>query len=174
MKNKIKKVSPAIFGVAIICFFLPFMEVSCGGQKVMSFSAIQMVVGTTVQQPGMLEESMSKMPSLGIPGEETRSQKVGPEPFAIITFLCTIIGLQLSFIRNRKSAVLPAISAGIGAITLLMLRSKITNDVLREGGGMLQVEYVFGFWVILILLIADVGLNLYVFSGDAPQKIGQS
>ena len=83
------------------------------------------------------------------------------------TFSCVIIGLALSFIKNRKSAILPAVSGGIGTITLLMLKSKIDNDVLREGGGMIlvQVEYTFGFYAILILMVAAVGLNIYVFFG---------
>ncbi len=152
MKSRAKTFSPAVFGIMMICFFLPFMEVSCSGQKVMSFTGIQMVTGTTIQQPSMF-------------GEETESLKVDPEPLAIITFSFVIIGLLLSFIKNRKSAILPALSAGIGTITLLMLKSKIDNDILREGSGMIQVSYAFGFWVLLMLLIAGVGLNIYVFSG---------
>ena len=152
MKSGAKKISPAVFGIIIICFFLPFMDVSCIGQKVMSFSGIQMVTGTTIQQPSMF-------------GEKTKSQKVDPEPLAIATFACVIAGLLLSFIKNRKSAILPASCAGIGIATLLMLKSKIDSDVLKEGGGMIQVGYVFGFWSILLLLIIAVLLNGYVFSG---------
>ena len=152
MKSRAKKFSPALFGIMIFCFLLPFMEVSCSGHKVMSFTGIQLVTGITIQQPSMF-------------GEKTESQKVGPEPLAIITFSCVIIGLLLSFIKNRRSAILPAVSAGVGTITLLMLKTKIDNAVLREGGGMIQVSYTFGFWVLLMLLIAGVGLNIYVFSG---------
>jgi hypothetical protein len=67
-----------------------------------------MVTGTTIQQPSMF-------------GEEKRG-KVDPEPLAVITLSCVIINLLLSFIKNRKSAILPAVSAGIGTITLLLLK----------------------------------------------------
>lgn len=153
MKSRAKRISPALFGIIIILFFLPFMEVSCDDQKAMSFTGIQMVTGTTIQQPSMF-------------GEKTESQKVDPEPLAIITFSCVIIGLLLSFIKNRRSAIFPAVSASIGAIALLLLKSKIENDALREAGGMIQVKYVLGFWAILILLIGAVGLNIYVFAGE--------
>ena len=35
------KASPAIFLASILCFLLPFITVSCGGQKVGSFSLDQ-------------------------------------------------------------------------------------------------------------------------------------
>ena len=52
-----------------------------------------------------------------------------------------------------------------------MLKSKIDNDVLNEGGGILQIDYVFGFWSILLLLIIAVLLNGYVFSGKDEEKL---
>lgn len=152
MKSRAKKFSPAVFGMIIISFFLPFAEVSCSGQRIMSVTGLQMVTGTTIQQPGMF-------------GEETESQKIAPQPLAIVTLSCVVIGLILSFIRNRRSAILPAVSAAIGTVTLVLLKSKIDNDVFTEGGGAIQVRYVLGFWVMLILLIVAVGLNVYVFSG---------
>lgn len=48
-----KKAIPAILGLALICFFLPFVTVSCQGQKLMTFSGIQLVTGTTIQEPQM-------------------------------------------------------------------------------------------------------------------------
>ena len=158
MKKSVKNISPAIFGIIVICFFLPFINVSCSDQKLMSFTAFQMVTGTTIQQPSMF-------------GENTERQEVDPEPLAIAIFACVIAGLLLSFIKNRKTAILPLICAIVGIATLLMLKSKIDNDVLNEGGGILQIDYVFGFWSILLLLIIAVLLNGYVFSGKDEEKL---
>jgi len=152
MKTKTKKFSPAVFGLIIICFFLPFMQASCGGEKIMSITGVQLVTGMTFEQPIMY-------------GENPETAKIDPEPLAIATLLCAIIGLLFSFIKKSKSAILPALSAGIGTITMLLLKTKIDNEAMREGGGMLEVEYLFGFWAILLLLIVAVGLNIYVFAG---------
>jgi len=35
----IKRFSPATFGLALICFFLPFTHISCQGQKVATLTA---------------------------------------------------------------------------------------------------------------------------------------
>jgi hypothetical protein len=152
MKLKAKKISPAVFGIIIICFFFPFMDISCSGQKVISFSGIQMVTGTTIEKPAMF-------------GEKTENEKIDPEPLAIATLIFVIAGFLLSFIKKRKSAILPAILAVISIITLLMLRAKIDNDILRQGEGVIQVAYIFGFWSILFFLIIAVLLNSYVFIG---------
>lgn len=152
MKSKIKNISSAVFGIIIICFFLPFMDISCNGQKIISFTGIQMVTGVTIKQPNVF-------------GEGSERQKVDPEPLVIIAFSSAIVGLLLSFIKNRKSSLLPAISAAIGTVALLMLKSKIDNYVL-EVGRVLEVRYVYSFWATLILLITAVFLNIYVFSGN--------
>ena len=149
-QDNVKRFSPSLFIIILICFFLPFIDISCSGHKVISFTGIQMVTGTTIQQPSMF-------------GNETKSEKVNPEPLAIITLVCVIIGLILSFIKNRKSAILPVISAGIGTATLLMLKAKIDNQILLVGGGALQVEYDIGYWSILLLFIAAIGVNMFIF-----------
>lgn len=153
MKRSAKKISPAVFGIIIVCFFLPFMDVSCSGQKFMTFSGIQMVTGTTIQKPGGF-------------GQKSKIEKIDGEPFAVATFVCVLAGLLVSFIKKRKSAILPAIASGAGVVTLLMLKNKIDGDILKDGGGMIQVSYVFGFWAILLLLIISTILNAYVFSGE--------
>ena len=76
MKKSVKNISPAIFGIIVICFFLPFINVSCSDQKLMSFTAFQMVTGTTIQQPSMF-------------GENTERQEVDPEPLAIAILIAS-------------------------------------------------------------------------------------
>jgi len=151
MENGAKKFSPAIFGLTLICFFLPFTDISCSGQKVATFTGIQLVTGTTIEQPSMF-------------GEKGQVQKVDAEPLAILAFFSAVVGLGLSFLRSRKSAIAPAITGGVGLITLLLLKSKIDNDVLKEGGGMLQVEYGVGFWLTLILFLSAIGMNAFLLS----------
>jgi uncharacterized membrane protein AbrB (regulator of aidB expression) len=148
--NRAKKFSPAIFVVIIICFFLPFINVSCQGQKVATFTGIQLVTGTTIEQPSMF-------------GEEEQAEKVEGEPLAILVLVSAVVGFCLSFLKNRKSAIAPAITGVAGLILLLLLKSKLDNDILRQGQGMLQVECRVGFWLTLLLFLFAVGLNAFVF-----------
>jgi hypothetical protein len=156
--NNARKLSPAIFGIVIICFFLPFVNVTCQGQKVASFSGFQLVGGTTIEQSG------------GWGGKQVRN--VSGEPLALFAFLATIAGLALSFYRRDKSAIAPAAVSGIGLILLLVLKSKLDSDILKQGGGMLQLEYSVGFWMAFILYLAAMVLNGFIFS-QGKREIGK-
>lgn len=148
--HQMTKISAALFGVALISFFLPFVDVSCQGQKMATFTGIQLVTGTTIEQPSMF-------------GERHQNQKVDPEPLAILAFASAIVGLGLSFLRGRKLAIVPAIAGVAGLVLLLLLKSKIDNEAMREGGGVLRAEYEVGFWLTFLLFIAAAGLNGLIF-----------
>jgi hypothetical protein len=148
VKTNVQKLSPAIFVLALICFFLPFVTFSCQGQKVLSLSGIQLVTGTSVPQPQMI-------------GPPT-SQKINAEPLAVLAFLCGILGLGLSFLKGRTGAIVPAGTGGLAAVLLLVLKSKIEGDALSKGSGVIQVSYDAGFYVVLALFLAALALNIFV------------
>lgn len=142
-----KKLSPAIFGIALICFFLPWVNVSCQGQKVMSFSGIQLVTGTTIEEPQMFG------------GKQKR--KIKGEMLAVLTFLSVIAGLVLSLLKNKKGTIGTIASGGTGAILVLLLKFKLDSDIQKETAGMLQLNYDVGFYLVLLLFIAVAGINAY-------------
>jgi preprotein translocase subunit SecG len=148
VESNIKKASPAVFVLALICFFLPFVTFSCQGQKVLTLSGIQLVTGTSMQQSQMF----------GPP----KSEKINAEPLAVLALLCGVLGLGLSFLRGRTSAIAPAAAGGLAAILLLAMKSKIDGDALQKGGGILQVNYEAGFYLVVILFLAAVALNVFV------------
>ncbi len=147
MEGVARKLSPAAFVLALICFFLPFVTFSCQGQKIASFSGIQLATGTTVQQPQVF----------GPP----KSQKVGAEPLAVLALLSVLAGAGLSFLKGKKGVVSSAGLAGLGVILLAALKSKLDGDALRQGGGAIQVNYEAGFYLSLIFLLAAIGAGVY-------------
>lgn len=155
MENGIRKISPAMFGVALICVFLPFVNLSCGGQKLASLTGIQLVTGTTIKQPAMIRQMFGQM----------QPQKFKGNPLAIISFLSAIAGLGLSFLKAKKNIIVSTIIAGIGAVSLILLKSKLNNDILREGGGMIQIEYTFGFWMVMLIFFAIGIINILSLLG---------
>jgi hypothetical protein len=149
MEDKAKKFSPALFGLVLFCFFLPFMDISCGGEKVVTLTGIQLVTGTSIEQ----EDAFGN----------TKREKIEREPLVIVVLLAAIAGLGLSFIKTGKSAIFPAISGGIGFCLLLIFKTKVDQEVLKEGEGFIRVGYVIGFWLMLLLLLSATGLNTFVF-----------
>ena len=56
MKSEMRRFTPAIYVLTLICFFLPFTHISCEGRKVASFTGIQLVTGTSITVEGEVEK----------------------------------------------------------------------------------------------------------------------
>ncbi len=147
--NSKSKVSPIIFAASVLAFLLPFITVSCGGQRVASFSGVQLAAGTTVEQQQMF----------GPP----QKQRIDPEPAAAIAAFCAIAGFLLSF-PGMKTAMASCISGAVGAVSLFVMKSRVDDAFVKKGQGLLQVNYEIGFNLTLLLLIGAAVWNAYVFS----------
>lgn len=152
-----RKLSGAVLLLSLICFFLPFFTFSCQGHRVLTLSGVQLATGTTIQQPQML----------GPP----KPQKINPEPLAILAVVSVIVGLGLSFLKGKKGAVGSGALAGLGAIFLLTLKSKIEGDVLKQAAGMIQVNSGMGFYLVLCLLLGAIGTNAYAFFARSGPRL---
>lgn len=53
MQDHERTIRPALAVVVVICFFLPFVQLTCGGQQIASLSGWDLATGTTVKPPDM-------------------------------------------------------------------------------------------------------------------------
>ena len=142
MNNSTNKLPPILFGIIILCFLLPFVNVSCSGQKVMSITGVQMLTGTTFQEPSLF-------------GEKTKSYNAKPEPLAAIILFIAAFGFLLLLVPSFYFKIWNFILSVAGAALLLILKTKIDGDFTSQGGGLsgLTLEYDIGFWFSFILFI---------------------
>jgi hypothetical protein len=140
------KVSPAIFFVTILCFFFPFMTVSCGGHNIASATGVQLATGTTLEVPQAFGPS--------------REQKVAQEPLAAVAALCAVIGFGASF-ADARAAIIPAISGVFGALSLLIMKSRIDGGIVKHGQGMLQANYEIAFFLALLQELFELRSHLH-------------
>lgn len=158
--NGLRKISGALFGVIIICFFLPFIEVSCSGNTVASITGMQLVTGSTIHDNNFLGGASSR-------------EKIPPQAWAIAAFFFTAAGFVFSiknFIGSIRSALPPALFSGAAVLSLLMLKSKIDGNISGESFNIITVHYAIGFWLAIILLGLSVFLNLYRLKDTEEKK----
>lgn len=149
-KRGIQKILPALFLVILICFLLPFVDVTRYRLSVASFTGSELITSTAAEKPDL-----------------------GTESLTVLVLVCAIAGLGLSFLPGRETAIAPASSGSLGLILMLFLKLKLDNyaqSAVKEGGGMVRVEYEMGFWVVVLLFVAAVGLNASVFFEDRCAK----
>jgi len=138
MKSEMRRFTPAIYGLTLICFFLPFTHISCEGRKVASLTGIQLVTGTSVTVEG-------------------KTEKIDPEPLAILLLCTAVVGLAVKT-RTRVSIIVGV----IGLTLLLFLKAEIDSEVLKRGEGVLKAEYAVGFWLMLISFFGAIAINTFL------------
>jgi hypothetical protein len=146
MASKKSVASLFLFVGSTLCFFLPFVTVSCGGIKAFTLTGQQLATGTTLSEPQ----------AFGPP----QTQKIDADPFAAIAGLCGIAGIALSLI-GRSMAGGAAVSGGLGALSLFILRTKLGDQLQKQSQGMAQVNYESGYTLAVLLLIAGTAWNIY-------------
>lgn len=144
----LRKISPAMFALILLCFFLPWITVSCQNQKIVTFNGMQLVAGTTIEIPR----------PYGIPEE----QKIPGDRYVILTFLFVCTGLILSLLKYRKTLIASSIMALGGVISLILFKSRADNNIIKKGYGLLNIDYLSGFYLTLFLLLGIIGLNIYI------------
>ena len=148
MASRSSVASVLLFVGSTLCFFLPFVTVSCGGMKAFTLTGQQMATGTTLTQPQ--------------PFGPPQAQKIGADPFAAIAWICAIAGIPLS-LAGRKLAAGTAVSGTAGAVALLVFHSRLDEQIQKQGEGMATVSSEAGFTLAVLLLIAGTAWNVYLF-----------
>ena len=157
MKNRRSTASILIFTGSMLCFFLPFVTLSCGGAQAAIFTGKQLATGTTPSQSQQLFSS--------------KKQEISADPFALLAGLCAVAGVGLSLL-GTKLAKSAAISGGAGAVSLFVMRLHLNGQVQQQAGGMVQVNYQYGYITALLLLVAGAVWNAYLYSCNKSDSSG--
>lgn len=136
----LSRISSAILGIALICFFLPWAEISCQGHKVATVNGFQLATGTTIE-----------------------GQKTKGEALAVLALLSTVAGLILCFSKDRMKSLFLIIASGVGTFMIFFLKIKLGGDILKEGKGIVQLTYGAGYYLTLIALLSVAGINAYSY-----------
>jgi hypothetical protein len=146
MKNRKLLGSTFTFLGTLLCFFLPFVTVSCQGMNVFTVTGRQLATGTTIVQPGGS-------------GNSTK-QRVSPDPFAAIAALSAVSGLVLSLVGRRMLRGV-ATSGAAGAASLTAMKVHLDYELQKQGMGMAQNNYQVGYFLALLLMVAGTGWSFY-------------
>jgi len=126
-----KIIGPAA-AIVIVCFFLPWVLVSCGTQSVMTLSGWQMAVG--VQQQTLLGSQ----------------QVVEPDPILFLTPLAALgclVVLYLAWIRGTsRGYAIATIVATIAGFLPVVLKYLAVRSRMQEAGGLFTVKTQYGLW----------------------------
>ena len=161
-KTHARKYSPALFGLILLCFCFPFTHISCQGDRVATFSGVQLVVGTRISTADMELLGQNPRPA---------QQRVGRELWAILAFLSAAAGLVAFALKDQRRYLGGCIAGAVGVLALLLLKLRIDDAVLREGEGVLQATYGGGYYLAMLVFACAAALHGYLL-WEAKQPPG--
>ncbi len=167
-------------GLALLCFLLPWVTVSCAGQPLARITGVQLATGNIDPIGG----------GAGMPGAPAAptAQSYSVDVFALGAAILIIAGLVVTFVlARRRAALIGMITAAVAAVLIVFdvfVRIKgAAEDQIRQsgaGGGTttgpgaeferqmqqqmeqmtqsISVDPALGFWLTLIALIAAIVL----------------
>ena len=161
MQHKSVGVRIAPYAIGIACFILPFIQISCSGEKVVSFTGVQLVTGTEMANP--MSDEKEKMP---------------PAPTAIVALIALAVGLVFAIQLSREASILSAVAGGVAVISMVLLKTNMDAEIMKEAGGMgISADYQPGFWGVCIMSAGGAILALMRLQdpgAKSPPQVAQT
>jgi len=142
---------PFSFGAALICFLLPFLDLTCGGTKIVSYPGLELVAG-------------KDMPNGDMFGEGREESQVPSNIWAIIALGSCIVGFYVFITRQKGDLTTGKLAAIVGVTALIILQITIRNSsqLQAEGAeGVVTINFLLGYWG-CILAIATAGILCHI------------
>jgi len=130
-------VSPGLFGCIVICFFLPFMNISCSGKTFIQLTGIELITGKDTEE----------------------QHYTGSFPIAV-AFGAAAAGIAVGFLKGRAGAAASGVLALVGIGALAWFRYLVDKSLTAKGGSAFGIEYLFGYWASFLLFIAAAAFNV--------------
>ena len=144
----LRKLPPAAYLLALICFLLPFVEVSCNGQKVVSLTGLQLLAGPQVGNGSEI---------FGQPKQQAK-----PETSVVVAFVAGIAGLVLSVLKQRRTDIFAGVCGILAGGALLELQQSILSGAPPQAMGLIQVQYEPAYFLSVLLFFAGAAVAFYV------------
>lgn len=151
--------------IALLCFFLPWLTVSCSGQHLVRASGFQLASGTA-QVLNPLNGNVQQ-------------QGGDPNLWLLLALVVVAAGLIFSMIGKRGMSRMTLATSLFALLLLFAGMARYTHDALLRdartrgdapfGNGdlsmMFQVEWNGGFWLCVLALVAAAALSFLAYSG---------
>jgi hypothetical protein len=175
MEQLKKHLSSTFFGVILVCFFTPFMEISCNEIKVASPSGWHFITGDVNKAYNKKNPLVKRMFDESLENKDPFSDNVkGKQPniFLIITFMSVIVGLlESGFKWNRISLSIISLIGLIGHLGFYFFAKNRIHEKMDELANtanrqvitnFINFDFTVTFWLVALLLIAIAAFNIHL------------
>jgi hypothetical protein len=147
--------SSVAFIVAVLLFFLPFVDIKCNDISLQKVSGIELATGFNIKGPGSDNSLFGNVEkNTGAKGE-----KKDPYVYALVALALGVGGFLLSLINKKTTAFGGIIMGALGTAAMIGMMIDIKADIKGEGlgtedGVKVAVEFTLWFFVTIIAFLA--------------------
>ena len=154
MEQKSAAIRIAPYAIGIFCLILPFIQISCSGEKMMSFTGVQLVTGSEMSNP-LTEET----------------EKIPPNGYAVVALIALVAGIAFCFSVARPQSMVAGICGIVSLVAMLLLKTKMDAEIMKEASGFpVSVDYKVGFWALCIASITGALLAFMRAKNERGQQ----
>ena len=161
-----KKLSPVVFGLAFIFFFLPWLNVSCQGQKILSLSGWDLSFKSSFEPSThkMLGQTRPMQPATQKPSRDNPTRII-----AMVAFIITLAGIAVGFLKPPLGSLVSIAAGALGIILLIIIRLKISGEM-GKAEAFIQISYGIGYYLTFLMYIVAIIYNALTMKG-APATL---
>lgn len=147
--------SSVAFIIAVLLFFLPFLDIKCNDMSLQKVSGIELATGFNIKGPGSDNTLFGNVEkNTGAKGE-----RKDPYVYALVALALGIAGFLLSLLNIKATAFGGIIIGVLGIIAMIGMMIDIKSDIKGESlgtedGVKVVVEFTPWFYVTIIAFLA--------------------
>lgn len=214
-----RAIRPGLAGLVLLCFLMPFVKITCGGQTVATMTGFDLAVGRKVEPPSMLGDqfggqfgsqfgnqpggAVSLLEQDQVPSPDTSAQtysfdqttpgdtaytgamatqdqnpmslasadsEIGGDPVAVASIVLAVLALLAAFGASRKAMMISAITAGLTAVALFVMKTRFSGEMPTEAMGVINIEWAAAFWISLIGSAVLAAFTAKVMAENPPER----
>ncbi len=179
--------SPTFFGLVTMSFFLTFFDLKCKSETFATATGIELMTGKVIEKPEMgksfdeLEKSENATEESDKDAEKSQksskskdSLTLSPNPFAILAFVLSLIGIGLFFLSDKKKSYIGSFLAAIvGIMSLIILKFNLENQFNDKLPGTVETldmkivaDYQIGYYMAMLFFILALFWNIIILNLD--------
>jgi hypothetical protein len=114
--------SSILFGIAILLFFLPFVDIKCNTMHLQTVSGFELATGFDIKE----QEENNSLFNTEV--DINNNKRENPNAFALAALVLGVAGFALAFANNKTGGTGGVITGTLAAIALTGLYIDIKND----------------------------------------------
>lgn len=135
-----------VLGASIAFFLMPFTTLTCGGRPFVTLTGLQLATGATLPLESPTSEERTSEGPLSLRVQ----RRIDPQPLAGLALLTGLLAFGIGFATGKPKRIASSILAGATALALLGMKLHLDQDILRQGRGLIEAHWRFGFWSALL------------------------